>query len=317
MTDHHYEIEDRRWTFHDTFGGEEFIENSLIEATHQLCKVSAIIYGREAADSAFDTLVGAIFPSAVREYGWREALVEEANGIYSDTLGGALLHDLTAYADYGIVVSPCRSTEERERLLEQQVHDGLRLLELVALNLEDSASSPIWRIVRKSHARWKLDTGQILNKEDLSLLSGLADQSIRNRLAGKDREIHGTTKRIEAAEALKWLLVQKHFVRSLWRSQDDTESVRSIDKAISEPIFVPIAKDKSVFHPRLLKDGEYIVGEVGQEQSYQDYDAALEALQEMLVPTWRRPSDTGRWMQVKGVSWRRMDRSTLNELAVT
>lgn len=311
MTSDHTEIEELRWTFHETFGGEEFIEGSLIEATHQLWKVSAIIYGQDAAESAFDTLVGAIFPSAVREHGWREALVEEANGIFSDTPGGALLHDLTAYADYGIVVSPSRSTEEPERFLEQQVRDGLKLLELVALKLEDSASSSISRIVRKSHARWKLDSGQILNKEDLSLLSGLAEQSIRNRLAGKYREIHGTTKRVEASEALKWLLLQKHFVRSLWKSQGDTETVHSIDQATPEPVFVPIARDKSVFHPGLSKDGEYILGDVGQEQYFHDYDEALRALQEMLVPIWRRPSETGRWMQVRGVSWQRIDRGEL------
>jgi len=304
-------IEQRRWDFHEGFGGEEFIEDSLIAATEQLWRVASIIYGEEGAEEAFNGLVSTVFPSAVNEHGWKGALLEEAGGIYSDTPGGGLLHDLTAYSDYGIVVSPCRSTEERKQFLGQQVRDGLRLLELVASALTDKTNTPVWRIVMKSHARWKLDTGQILNKEDLSLLSGLADQSIRNRLAGKDREIAGTTERVEASEALKWLNLQKKFVSSLWQNQDDTEWVCDLDQAVSTPLFVPVAQDNSLFHPGLQRDGEYSVGGAGHERKFDRYYDALSVLQEMRIPTWRRPSASGRWMQVRGVDWRRVDRSEL------
>jgi hypothetical protein len=305
------EIEQRRWLFHADFGGEEFIEHSLIEATERLCKVAGIIYGQKAANGAFDKLVADPFPSAVAEFGWRGALEEEANGLYSDTPGGGLLHDLTAYADYGLVLSPCRTLEERKQILGEQVQDGLLLLDLVVSQLEDKAGSPVWRIVKKSLARWKLDTGKALDKAELSLLSGLADQSIRNRLSGKSREINGTIERVEAAEALKWLTLQRKFVSSLWRYQDDTEAVRSTDKAVAEPLFLPVAQDNSLFHPGLQKDDVYTVGGVGHEQTFKRFDDALAALQEMTVPTWRRPSEDGRWMQVKGMNWRRVDRAEL------
>lgn len=305
------EIKQRLSVFHDEFGGEEFIEDSLIEVTDRLFDVASIIYGQRAAGIAFDKLVSDPFPSAVAEFGWRRALDEEANGIYSDLPGGELLHDLTAYADYGVVVAPCRTTAERLQILSEQVQNGLRLLELVGINIENRTSSSVWRIVKKSYARWKLDNDQILNKDDLSLLSGLADQSIRNRLAGKDREIVGTTERIEASEALSWLVVQKNFVSSVWRYQDDNECIQYIDEAFSEPVFVPVAQDRSLFHPGLQKGGEYTVGGAGYEKTFTQFEDALAALQEMMVPTWRRPTETGRWMQVKGVNWVRMDRGEL------
>jgi hypothetical protein len=300
-------IAERRAEFHDLFGGEEFLENSVIEATQQLWQVVGILYGEKAADRAFDHLVGACFPHAVREYGWRQALEEEANGIYSDTPAGTLLHDLTAYADYGIFVGLSRTVEERELIIGKQVEDGLALLLLIASTLEDAKTSPVWRIVTKAHARWKIDLGLPVNRDDLVVLSGLAEQSVRNRLSGKDREIHGTSDHVEADEALKWLKNQKKFVRSLWRYQDDSEAIEKLETAVRQPVFVPVAHDRTLFHPGLKKDGFYLVGDSGSEREFDDFDEALRALQEMLIPAWRRPTEKGRWTQVRGIDWRRVD----------
>ncbi|OAN95447.1 hypothetical protein A8B74_15550 [Sulfitobacter geojensis] len=84
-----------------------------------------------------------------------------------------------------------------------------------------------------------------------------------------------------------------------------------MDEAFSEPVFVPVAQDRSLFHPGLQKGGEYTVGGAGYEKTFTQFEDALAALQEMMVPTWRRPTETGRWMQVKGVNWVRMDRGEL------
>ncbi|OSQ52720.1 hypothetical protein MGEO_03535 [Marivita geojedonensis] len=75
-----------------------------------------------------------------------------------------------------------------------------------------------------------------------------------------------------------------------------------------------MAPDKSVFHPGLKKDGAYVVGETGSEREFTDFDEALRALQAMLVPTWRRPTEKGRWTQVRGIDWRRVDREELCEV---
>lgn len=304
-------IAERQAEFHDLFGGEEFLENSVIEATQQLWQVAGILYGEKAADGAFDQLVGACFPHAVREYGWRQALEEEANGIYSDTQAGTLLHDLTAYADYGIFVGLSRTVEERELIIGKQVEDGLAVLLLISSTFADAKTSPVWRIVTKAHARWRIDLGLPVDRDDLVLLSGLAEQSVRNRLSGKDREIHGTSDHVEADEALKWLKNQKKFVSSLWRYQDDAETLDELEHAIPQPVFVPVAQDRTLFHPGLRKDGVYIVGESGSEREFTEFEEALAALQAMRIPAWRRPTEKGRWTLVRGIEWRRVDRDKL------
>lgn len=310
MTDHHVEIAKRTSEFHDLFGGQEFLEDSIIEATEQIGRIAALLYGETAADSAFDALVGACL-SVPRKGGWRDALREEANGIYSETPAGGLLHSLTAYADYGIVLELCRTVEQREQVLGERVGQGVELLHLIGSLLKDERKSPLWRIVSKAHARWKLDQGEPLTRDDLVLLSGLAEQSVRNRMAEKNSGIDGTSDHIEADSALRWLSKQKKFVSSLWRYQDDTGVIEVLEKAVTEPLFVPVAPDTSVFHPGLKKDGVYQIGETGSERSFEDFDEALHALQEMLIPAWRRPTKKGRWTLVRGIDWRRVDRKEL------
>lgn len=312
MEDHHTEIAERASEFRELFGGEEFLEDSIIEVTEQIGRIAAIIYGEAAADTAFDHLVGACL-GVTKKGGWRDALQEEANGIYSETPAGGLLHDLTAYADYGIVLDLCRTVAQREQVLHEQVIRGRELLHLAGAFLKDEEKSPLWRIVSKAHARWKLDQGEPLTRGDLVLLSGLAEQSVRNRLAEKNSGIEGTIDHVEAAAALPWLSKQKKFVSSLWRYQDDTDVIESLETYVADPLFVPVAPDKSVFHPGLRKDGAYIVGESGSERAFTDFDEALQALQAMLIPTWRRPTEKGRWTQVRGIDWRRMDKQELFE----
>ncbi|WP_420380862.1 hypothetical protein [Marivita sp.] len=310
MEDHQVEIAERESEFRELFGGQEFLEDSIIEATEQIGRIAALIYGEAATDAAFDRLVGACL-SMTKKGGWRDALQEEANGIYSETPAGGLLHDLTAYADYGIVLDLCRTVAQREQVLREQVRQGRELLDLAGPLLQDEEKSPLWRIVSKAHARWKLDQGEPLTRADLVLLSGLAEQSVRNRLAEKNSGIEGTSDHVEAAAALPWLSRQKKFLNSLWRYQDDTDVIAEMETYVAEPLFVPVAPDKSVFHPGLKKDGAYVVGETGSEREFTDFDEALRALQAMLVPTWRRPTEKGRWTQVRGIDWRRMDRKEL------
>lgn len=310
MSNFHAQISEREIEFRELFGGQEFLEDSIIEATKQIGRIAALIFGEDPADAALDLLVGSAF-GAHEKGRWLDSLEEEANGIYSEIPAGNLLHDLTAYADYGIVLNLCRSVEQRERVIGEQVEQGLVLLQLVGKLLADERSSPLWRIVTKAHARWKLDQGHSLNRDDLVLLSGLAEQSVRNRLAEKNSGIEGTSDHIEASSALRWLSNQKKFVTSLWRYQDDTDIIESLETAVSDPVFLPVAPDKSLFHPGLKKDGAYIIGEVGSERSFSDFDEALKALHEMIIPTWRRPTEKGRWTQVRGIDWRRVDRKEL------
>lgn len=306
LTDFQQEFSERASHFHEVFGGEEFIEDSIIEASARLWRLASVLYGEDAAEGALNVLVGACFPAALRGTAWRDVLDEEANGIYSETPGGGLLHDLTAYADFGILLASWRDTSEREQALELQVTSGLLLLELISANLQSPETSPIWRIVTKAAARWKLDSGRALNKIDLSLLSGLADQSIKNKLSGKSKELEGSAHHIEAHNALAWLSGQKKFVSSIWRDQSGIEYAPYDVGNLESFAFVPVAVDGSHFHAGLKRDDVYTIGIGSAEMQTDDFEDALAKLQSMAVPTWLRPNSVGRWTHVRSLKWARV-----------
>ena len=68
-------------------------------------------------------------------------------------------------------------------------------------------------------------------------------------------------------------------------------------------IRVPLAADGTTFGPNLSRSGYYTVGEKGSEKKYASFDAALDALNRMDKPRWRRPNPAGNWGIVSGCSW--------------
>lgn len=68
-------------------------------------------------------------------------------------------------------------------------------------------------------------------------------------------------------------------------------------------IRVPVAADGTTFGPNLSRRGYYTVGAKGSEEKYASFDAALDALNRMEKPRWRRPNFAGNWGIVSGCSW--------------
>ena len=68
-------------------------------------------------------------------------------------------------------------------------------------------------------------------------------------------------------------------------------------------ISVPVAADGTTFVPNLSRRGYYTVGAKGSEKKYSSFDAALDALNRMDKPRWRRPNPAGNWGIVSGCSW--------------
>lgn len=50
--------------------------------------------------------------------------------------------------------------------------------------------------------------------------------------------------------------------------------------------------------------GYFTVGPKGAEEKHDSFDAALEALNQMATPRWRRPNAAGNWGIVSGCSWK-------------
>lgn len=314
------EAERRIYEFMDTFGDNGFFEDGMIKALETMFQLSEIFFGTECAKRGFDTMVSCALPDGWSpDKSWREQLDDVFGLIYSDTRLGELLHDLTAYCDFGVVLSRTENLEMRREALAADIEMAERILSLLPVETWDLDGERLLVVIRKSLVRWKLDNGQSVTAEELATLSGRALQTIKNKMAGEYKEIRGTIARIEAQEALGWLSRQKDFFSSIWKEQNDavepTDLPTDVDKDWGEVAFVPVAKDGSVFHPGLKRDGKYLVNKYGVERAFESFDEALAILQRALAPEWRRPTPEGRWTRVRGVDWRRVPLDELNAQA--
>ena len=97
-----------------------------------------------------------------------------------------------------------------------------------------------------------------------------------------------------------------------WERHPDGQAVEAQERHASIiPVFVPVARDGSMFLPSTNRNGTYRVGEKGSEEGFDDYQKALAKLQSMPVAKWRRANDQGNWGIVSAIDWRRMDLNAL------
>lgn len=173
--------------------------------------------------------------------------------------------------------------------------------------------NPIILIADLAASRFALDTGNgEVDVHSLSVLGSVSEGRIRNLLSGAEGGLErGPEGGIVALSALTWLQKRKDFMQSIW---DAEEQDASSEEEPSEPIdmeraiFVPVARDGSIFNPGLLRGGVYQIGAKGEEQHFTAFTEALVALNAMPVPRWRRPNEKGHWGIVSGVAWQRVER---------
>ena len=130
---------------------------------------------------------------------------------------------------------------------------------------------------------------------------------------------------IPASNAHQWLS-DRGFTPSIWREvlalaplsenwgEDVVFETVEEDEIIDDYIFVPVAKDGSIFAPSLARGRDrqvYTIGAKGSEQTFESFEEALGVLCTMTKAYWRRPNDNGNWGIVGAESWRRVRRSQL------
>lgn len=86
---------------------------------------------------------------------------------------------------------------------------------------------------------------------------------------------------------------------------ETSSSVPTPVKAKPPVVRVPFAADGTCFNPTLRspRAGTYTVGKKGAEVKFDSFSAALEYLNAMDAPTWRRPSKAGNPGVVSAVRW--------------
>lgn len=308
------EAAERIAQFTELFGHADVLEGGLIGAIESMHRLSCMLLGDDPAKAGFDLMLQTALPGDASG-AWRERLEDLESLLYSDTPIGQLFHDLSAYADFGVDLGFGRTPSDREAELSESIETLQEFLALLPVSTWGLESEGMMRVARKASVRWKLDNDEPINADELAILSGRAPQTIKNKLSGPYREIVGKQRRIEAAEAKAWLARQSDFFPSIWREQEGSVATEIEFPEFEHVMFVPVAKDGTVFHPGLKRDGHYVIGGPGPEQQFADFGDALAKLHAMPWPEWRRPAEGGRWTKVRGVDWRRMTREDLERLA--
>ena len=217
-----------------------------------------------------------------------------------------LLEDAGAYGLYGVAPADV-SLDERPTWLMSTLH---ALAELRTFSLIE-ADGKIARILDLALARHAIDFGQdTVDVRSLAILGGVTEGRMRNILSANDSGLEKERQRVTAASAAAWLKGRKEFFASIWQQPEEAPEAPSSDFS-EEVVFVPVAADGSFFHPGLARGGKFTIGAKGEEEPYPTFEEALQALQKMSTPRWRRPNEAGNWGIVSGRDWKRVERSQI------
>ncbi|SFP84030.1 hypothetical protein [Tranquillimonas alkanivorans] len=135
-------------------------------------------------------------------------------------------------------------------------------------------------------------------------------------LSGKNAVFHRENGLVPAHEAKAWLEGRDSFFPSIWQSARPVQTAEIHTFYYEDPIFVPQARDGSIFHPGLERRNGFTIGEKGREFQVPDFKDGLRELQVMPVPAWRRPSPgRGGWGIVRGITWTRVNWEELDRRA--
>ena len=284
----------------------------------RLCENLERILGPQAAPK-LDRLLATGYVGGGGDPGssWRETAEDSAN--YLDWPLGQQLLTLLAYAVFGIVGA---HTDDRpadpNELVEQPLHTIEALLADCPVErwLPKGEASVLLSTMAMARGRWELDHRRNVSPEALALLGGVKMPRIRNMLSGDKPDLPRDSGLVLYEPAMAWLAKREVFLPTIRREEPaDADAPAESSSLLASPQFVPVARDGSVFHPGIQRDGGYWVGPKGDEQKIERFDEALALLQHMEIARWRRPNPNGNWGIVAATEWRRMDRSELDALA--
>ena len=311
---------ERAAIFHEQYGNDLDAGVTLADIVIASGDYLRRIVGDAAADAGMARVVASVVGTAGVQLSepsaWREALNKASYNCFSEWPLGERLHDLVAYAVYGIVMDGSDDAGQRAKNLEQAIKEAEDFLQATpAAQWGISPNSDLHHLVRLASNRWALDNGRPVEPAALAKFASVTEGRIRNLMSGPKRAFSSVDGRIPAHEALAWLSGRPEFWNSIWRDQSLPQYGVKHRPPLERAVFVPVARDGSPFHPGLARGGGYTIGEKGEETQIAEFDAALRELQRMPVPYWRRPNASGNWGTVAGVRWVRLDASDLEIIA--
>lgn len=222
------------------------------------------------------------------------------------------LQDALLYGMYGVTPANIQP-EDRVDWLAKLVEEVAAFAGRSDVRAMEGEGNAIVRIANLASSRHALDTGRgEVDVHSMSVFASVSEGRVRNLLSGSEGSLErGSEGGIVAMSALTWLQKRKGFLSSIWAEDEpvtDKSGELSGPIELDQVIFVPVARDGSIFNPDLVRSGVFQVGAKGEEQNFNTFAEALSALNAMPVPRWRRPNDKGHWGIVSGVSWQRIER---------
>jgi hypothetical protein len=310
---------ERAEIFHEQYGNELNGAATLADVVIAAGEYLRRIIGAEDVDPGMARMIervvntngGPMLPPSE----WPAALEEARPSCFSEWHLGPQLHDLAAYALYGIVLDDSQDPAELAARIEDLLEVARAFLDATPLLQWNIAGSDLARLVRLAENRWALDNDQPVEPTALAYFGGVSEGRLRNMMAGANRAFTAVDGRIPAQQALGWLSGREEFWNSIWRDQRLPPYGTTRREPVDRAVFLPVARDGSTFHPALHRGSGFTIGAKGEELQIADFHEALAELQRMPVPYWRRPNESGNWGIVAGVRWERLDASELEMLA--
>jgi hypothetical protein len=308
---------ERAEIFHEQYGNEIDAGATLADIVIAAGDYLRRIVGDGDADAAMTRMVEGVVSTSgqtIRNPSeWRGALDESRSSCFSEWPIGAKLHDLAAYAIYGIFLDDSEDGDQLAAEIEHLVTEAREFLDATPVaHWKLPANNDLVRLVRLASNRWALDNGRPIEPSALAEFGGVSEGRIRNLMSGPKRAFASEDGLVPAREALTWLSEREEYWNSIWREQRMPRYETDQTAPLTQAVFVPVARDGSIFHPGLSRGTGYTIGEKGDEMQVADFNDALMQLQRMRVPHWRRPNDVGNWGIVSGVRWVRIDTPELD-----
>lgn len=276
----------------------------ILEALSSRFYALEIILGKdETAPHLFAMLHGPDIEGST----WEEVFDSYAPSQTPEWEGSLLLLHASVYGHYG--VTPADVPFKTRAAWVEAMAQKLEQFRQVA---QPEPQGVIARIINLALSRHAIDSGAgEVDLQSLALFGGVTEGRIRNILSSGEGGLEKVGQRVTAVSAAAWLKGRKEFFASIWQQPDEAVPEAPSPDFSDEVVFVPVAADGSHFHPGLARGGKFMIGAKGEEASYPSYNEALNALQKMATPRWRRPNEAGNWGIVSGRDWKRIERRKL------
>ncbi|GGD19474.1 hypothetical protein [Sinisalibacter lacisalsi] len=289
-------LEQRKNDFHQLYDFENDPGVTLAHLVRAAGDFLCEIVGRKHADPAMKIALGPLDLGGEAEDGWRDLLEENESMAFSEWPMGHLLHDLSAFAQYGIDIAaePGEDATVIEARLAEKVETAENFLKRCPMDewLGSDRAEQLEKTVAMARCRLSLDRSKPVDPLDLAELGNISKSRMRGLISGKTPHLKRENGLVPPEVALTWLEKRKGdgYLASIWREPQTPAGETEMETPTSR--IVPRAKDGSIFHPGLKTENGFRIGPKGNELTVETFDEALAELRDMEVAFWRRPSAT-------------------------